>query len=385
MQITSWNQLINSLTDPHLMQTSQWAAVKSRYGWVPHYLVWHHVEDDVVLLISGKSEFEVDRPAAAALILERKVVPGLSVLYCPKGPVLADWSDEYLIDRVLTDLKNFTLQVGAIQLKIDPDVVVGQGVPGEDGSRENSTGLAFQQQLSQHGWQFSTEQIQFRNTVLIDLAGDEDQILARMKSKTRYNIRLSGRKGVNVRLGRENDLPMLYRIYAETSVRGGFTIRGKDYYQALWKTFLNGDPENDDDPCAQPLVAEFEDQPVAGAVIFHFGPRVWYLHGMSLPEHSEKMAPQLIQWEAIRWAKTRGCSVYDMWGAPEQFDESDSLWGVYKFKRGFGGEVSRTIGAWDFPAKPILYTMYTRWLPRILNWMRWFGDRKTMRAITEKL
>ena len=134
------------------------------------------------------------------------------------------------------------------------------------------------------------------------------------------------------------------------------------------------------DPQAQPIVAEYEGKLVAGAVIFKFGERSWYLHGMSLPEHSEKMAPHLIQWEAMRWAKSQGCAVYDMWGAPDQFDESDSLWGVYRFKRGFGGVVSLTIGAWDFPARPIYYAAYSRWLPRILQILRWFGNRRTGRV-----
>ena len=118
---------------------------------------------------------------------------------------------------------------------------------------------------------------------------------------------------------------------------------------------------------------------VAGAVIFKFGERSWYLHGMSLPEHAEKMAPHLIQWEAIRWAKQQGCITYDMWGAPDQFDESDSLWGVYRFKRGFGGEVSLTIGAWDYPVRPIYYGLYTQWLPRLLDVTRWIGKKRTKR------
>ncbi|HDD62427.1 MAG TPA: peptidoglycan bridge formation glycyltransferase FemA/FemB family protein, partial [Chloroflexi bacterium] len=133
----------------------------------------------------------------------------------------------------------------------------------------------------------------------------------------------------------------------------------------------------------QPLIAEYEGLPVAGAVIFRFADRAWYLHGMSLPEHSEKMAPHLIQWEAMRWAKSQGCTVYDMWGAPDVFDESDSMWGVYRFKRGYGGELVRTMGAWDYPAKPFFYHLYTRWVPRVLNVMRWFGNRRTRKISTE--
>jgi lipid II:glycine glycyltransferase (peptidoglycan interpeptide bridge formation enzyme) len=132
-------------------------------------------------------------------------------------------------------------------------------------------------------------------------------------------------------------------------------------------------------PSAHPIIAEFEGQPVAGAVIFIYQEKAWYLHGMSLPEHSEKMAPHLLQWEGMRLAKEKGCTVYDMWGAPDVFQETDPLWGVYRFKRGYGGSVVRTIGAWDYPVRPFFYTIYTSWVPRILGLLRWYGNRKTRR------
>ncbi len=95
------------------------------------------------------------------------------------------------------------------------------------------------------------------------------------------------------------------------------------------------------------------------------------------------MATYLIQWEGMRWAKENGCITYDMWGAPDQFDKSDSMWGVYRFKSGFGGVVVRTIGAWDYPVKPLVYKLYTRLLPIILKALRKVGDSKTERAAAE--
>jgi len=304
-------------------------------------------------------------------------------MYAPKGPLLEDWSNQSYREQIFNDLESFAKENNAIQLKIDPDLELGKGVPGEEGSTETPLGKAFLEEINRRGWLFSSDQIQFRNTVLVDLTEDEDQILARMKSKTRYNIRLSGRKGITIRQGDETDLPGLYKMYANTAVRGDFTIRNEDYYQTLWRTFLREDSKSENDPIAQPLIALYEDQPVAGAVIFRFGSRAWYLHGMSLPEHSGKMAPHLIQWEAMRWAKSQGCKVYDMWGAPDVFDESDSMWGVYRFKRGYGGEAVRTMGAWDYPVRPFFYHLYTRWVPRLLNIMRWFGNRQTRRRSTE--
>ena len=367
MVLSSWNQVISGLDTPHILQTSQWAEVKAHSGWIPHYLVWHFVNNKLELIVSDRDTFEIVKASAAALVLERQVLPGLAVMYLPKGPLLIDWKNRALREQIILDLVDFANRAKVIQIKIDPDLELGRGVPGEVGSTEDPTGKLFLEELAQRGWLFSPEQIQFRNTVLVDLQDDEDQILARMKSKTRYNIRLSGRKGITVREGDEKDLAGLYQMYANTSVRGDFTIRSEEYYQTLWQTFMTPGLLPESDPIAQPLIAEFEGRPVAGAVIFKFEDRAWYLHGMSLPEHNDKMAPHLIQWEAMRWAKSRGCKVYDMWGAPDTFNEADSLWGVYRFKRGYGGDVHRTMGAWDFPARPFFYSLYTRWVPRVLN------------------
>ncbi len=372
-----WNEVIQTFPGAHLLQTSQWAEVKSRSGWTAEYLIWYVDEGGLVRTEFLSSDLDKKAIKAAALVLERKAFPGLSVMYIPKGPLFIDQEDTHLADQVLSDLEVFARKAGVIQLKIDLDLLLGWGVPGEDTEKNNPAGKRFMDLLLDHGWRFSPDQIQFRNTVLIDLVRDQEEILAGMKSKTRYNIRLAGRKGISVRQGNKEDLKTLYQMYADTSVRGSFTIREEEYYLNVWNSFLNDDLDPEFDPAAQPLVAEFEGKPVAGAVIFKYGKRAWYLHGMSLPEHSDKMAPHLIQWEAICWAKAAGCEVYDMWGAPDVFDESDSLWGIYRFKRGYGGQVTRSIGAWDYPAKPWLYSIYTNLLPRFLNIMRWFGNRRT--------
>jgi len=377
----SWNDLLLKFDNPHILQTSQWGEVKSRYGWICHYLAWSEFGEIPLLTYSSTGEFEDIKPRAAALVLERKVFPGLSVMYIPKGPHLDDWEDLRLVEQVLSDLQEFAREFGVIQLKIDPDVLLGRGVPGEESEKEILNGGIIRGLLQKQNWVFSPDQIQFRNSVLIDLGADEDEILGRMKSKTRYNIRLSGRKGISVRQGNQEDLTILYRMYADTSQRGGFTIRAEEYYQTIWNVFWPDSEKTSSDPVAQPLVADFEKEPVAGAVIFKFGKKAWYLHGMSRQEHSEKMAPHLVQWIAISWAKNHGCDFYDMWGAPDNFNETDALWGVYRFKKGYGGEVFRTIGAWDFPGNRVLYFLYTNLLPKVLGVMRWFGNRRT-REIT---
>jgi lipid II:glycine glycyltransferase (peptidoglycan interpeptide bridge formation enzyme) len=105
------------------------------------------------------------------------------------------------------------------------------------------------------------------------------------------------------------------------------------------------------------------------------------MNGMSRLAHREKMPNYLLQWEALQRAKAAGAETYDLWGAPDVFDESDSLWGVYRFKEGFSGEVVRHIGAWDLPVNLNMYRLYTQILPRLLNWMRWRGQERTRRLV----
>lgn len=132
---------------------------------------------------------------------------------------------------------------------------------------------------------------------------------------------------------------------------------------------------------AEPLIAEVDGEPIAGIFLFYFAGRAWYLYGMSRQAHREKMPNYLLQWEAMRHARAHGCTQYDLWGAPDVFDESDSMWGVFRFKEGLGGQVVRTAGAWDYPARPIVYFAYTRVLPRILDFMRHRGRAHTRQEV----
>jgi lipid II:glycine glycyltransferase (peptidoglycan interpeptide bridge formation enzyme) len=120
---------------------------------------------------------------------------------------------------------------------------------------------------------------------------------------------------------------------------------------------------------------------VAGVVIFRFAGRAWYMQGMSGLAHREKMPNYLLQWEAIHRAKAAGCRIYDLWGAPDEFSEHDSMWGVYRFKEGLGGQVVRHIGAWDLPVQPLAYKIYTQTLPRLLDVMRRKGKQRTRRLV----
>lgn len=363
-QPSEWNDLIAHLPGAHALQTWQWGQVKAQVGWRAQPLVWRDDQGTV---------------QAAALLLQRSVrafgiTLKLSVMYIPRGPML-DWSNTDLVTQVLDDLQTYARRKGAIFLKLDPDLPLGYGVPGREDEQPAPTGLALQQDLIRRGWAFSDDQIQFRNTVVLDLRDDEETLLARMKSKTRYNIRLAARRGVTVRSGGVDDSDLLYRMYAHTSVRDDFLIRGRDYYALVWRVFFEAG-------LAEPLIAEVEGEPVGAVVIFRFGGRAWYIHGMSLDAHREKMFTYLLQWEAMLRAKAAGCTEYDLWGAPDDFAESDPMWGVFRFKDGLGGRVVRTLGAWDYPVRPGLFRLYSQVLPRVLGLMRRRGKSDTMRGLS---
>lgn len=361
---SEWNDRIAHLPAAHVLQTYEWSRVKAEFGWEPYYLIWRGDDGENI--------------QAAALVLKRKITLGgftlpASVMYAPRGPLL-DWAHPQLSAQVLTDLQAFARRQNAIFIKIDPALPVGFGIPGEADVEDQPVGLRLQHALTERGWLLSNEQIQFKNTMVIDLRPDQETLLMQMKSKTRYNIRLAERRGVTVRTGGVPDIDLLYQLYAHTAVRDNFLIRNKTYYQTVWGQFFSAG-------LAEPLIAEVDGQPVGALVIFHFSGTAWYIHGMSLDDHREKMFSYLLQWQAILQAKARGCAAYDMWGAPDHFNESDAMWGVYRFKEGFGGQVVRTLGAYDYPLRPIRYRFYQQILPRILNLMRRHGRAETQQAL----
>jgi lipid II:glycine glycyltransferase (peptidoglycan interpeptide bridge formation enzyme) len=156
---------------------------------------------------------------------------------------------------------------------------------------------------------------------------------------------------------------MLYDMYRETSLRDGFVLRPFQYYRDAWGSFIKSG-------LAWPLIARVDGDAVAMVIIFRFGDRAWYMYGASLSQHRDKMPNHLLQWEAIRWARSVGCTVYDFWGAPVELAENDPMWGVYRFKQGFGATLVQHIGAYDYVGSRLWYWVYTVVMPRLLNLMR---------------
>jgi peptidoglycan pentaglycine glycine transferase (the first glycine) len=360
VNLEGWNDIILNFPGAHLLQTREWSSIKSPLGWSPMAYTWK--ED------GGKCQ-------AACLLLKREVshLPGLksaSILYAPRGPLL-DWRDRSLARRVLSDLKTITQSEKSIFIKIDPEIILATGCPGTEEEKIQTEASPIQMLLKDTGWHLSGEQIQFQNTLVIDLTTPDTILLDRMKQKTRYNIHLAERKGVVVREGSLEDAQMLSKMYMETALRNGFAVREREYYERVWKILYEAD-------MLTFLIADVESEPVAGLVLFHFGKRSYYFYGMSTERHREYMPTYLLQWKAIQKSRNLGCGIYDLWGAPDNFNESDRMWGVFRFKEGLGGQVIRTIGAWDFPTRPFLYRLYTGLMPQLLAVLRYRGRRKTI-------
>ncbi len=355
----AWNNIIINLPGATFLQTEEWARIKAPVGWIPEYLTWP--EGDT-------------KPFAAALMLTRSAGRiSISVSYVPRGP-LVDWSNPAQYRKVLDGLIDIARKKKALLIKIDPDLIIARGIPGTPSERIDPTGQEVRDYLKKTGWRFSQDQIQFRNTVEIDLTAPEETLLARMHQKTRYNIRLAEKKGVTVSEASETEWEGIYRLYAETAARDGFIIRPWEYYRQVWTTMTSSG-------MATCLKAEVDGTLVSAIWVIFFGKKAHYLYGMSSNLHREFMPNHLLQWKGMLLAKSKEKTVYDMWGAPDDFSDNDRLSGVFRFKQGFGGEVVRTLGAWDYPINPVGYRLYTSVLPRVLDVLRRRSRQKTRRLL----
>ncbi len=328
----TWDRMLLSLPNPHILQSWMWGILKERQNWQASRFLWRDKENGYPL-------------AAAQLLTQQR--GHLRLGYIPKGPIL-DWNDISLVAQVLSDLEAHAQSQKLLLLKLDPDV--------QANTRQGETVVTL---LKRHNWHASFEQIQFRNTMILNLEPNLSTLMAQMKSKWRYNIRLAVRRGVIVREARDQELPMLYEMYEETAKRDNFVIREPAYYLDVWRRFR-------DAGLALHLVAEADQTPLAMAILLHFGPCMWYMYGASYSRHRNLMPNHLLQWEAMRRAKALGCTTYDLWGAPNYLHKSDPMWGVYRFKLGFGANFVAHIGAFDFAPQRWLYNIYAFLRPRVV-------------------
>ncbi|HSJ88856.1 MAG TPA: peptidoglycan bridge formation glycyltransferase FemA/FemB family protein [Anaerolineales bacterium] len=316
VSLAGWNQFLAAHPRAHLLQTGEWGELKSAFGWKP------------VRIVSGEMGVQ---------ILFRKLPLGLTIGYIPKAnPDLSLWKE---IDFCCK-------QNRAIFLKLEPDAWQDSPIPEAEG---------FEVKVSPHN-------IQPPRTIIVDISESEEKILARMKQKTRYNIRLAEKKGIMVRAW--DDLESFHKMMLVTGGRDGFSVHSFEYYQRAYELLHSKQ-------MCEILLAEFESKPLAALFVARYGNRAYYLYGASTDEERNRMPTYLLQWEAMKWAKVRGCEEYDLWGVPDEDEPAleanfekrhDGLWGVYRFKRGFGGEVRRAAQALDRVYNSVLYWAYLKFL-----------------------
>ena len=311
----------------HILQSSAWAELKARFGWRALRLA----------LARG------DAWIGGAQVLFRHWPLGLQFAYIPRGPVVAPDDDQTI--AVLFDALCRAAQArGAFVLKLEPNWFANTR---PDYSRTSNL------LLTTGDWQLAAS-IQPRTTIHLDLTRDLDALLAQMKPKWRYNIRLAERKGVSVRGGSAEDLATFYRLMQITRARDQFAIHSEAYYRAALELLTTRDH-------ARLFVAEYASAPLAMIFVTAFGGEAIYLYGASSNAHRERMPNHALHWAAIQWAKARGCARYDLWGLGATTDaDARAAHGLYQFKQGFGGAVVRYVSARDVVFSRWRYALYTR-------------------------
>jgi lipid II:glycine glycyltransferase (peptidoglycan interpeptide bridge formation enzyme) len=316
IQAEGWINFLGGHPEAHLLQQAEWGTLKSGFGW------------QVVRVVAGE---------CGAQILFRTLPANLTIGYIPKGPI--GFSQE-----LIKELDEICRERHAIFLRIEPDAWEGDQV--------DLSGLT--------GNLKPASPFQPRRTVLVSLEGSDEDILSRMKQKTRYNIRLAEKKEVIVRPSKNVD--EFYSLAKTTSTRDGFGVHQLAYFQLFYDLFHPAGK-------CEILTAYYQEKPLASLFVARSGSMAYYMYGASSDLERNRMPTYLIQWEAMKWARQNGCSHYDLWGIPDleeeqleaEFSRREShqgLWGVYRFKRGFGGKSVRSVGAWDRIYQKQLYRIF---------------------------
>jgi len=331
---SAWDAFLVATPGGHHVQTSLWAQIKASLGW------------GVVRLIARQG----GRIVAGMQILMRNwpIVGALG--YISKGPVFAS-DDPALVELIVNELHKLARNYNIQHLTLQP--------PG--------SGKNLVQQLTDKGFRPTSVEVAPRATLVIDLSKDIGTLLAEMSSKTRYNIRLSGRKGIKIREGARQDLDIYYQILKATGQRQNFTPFPKQYYTEMWRIL---EPHG----FVKLFMAEFEGEVVSAQLIVPFRDTVINKLSVWTGRHGNRRPNEALQWTAIQWAKSQGYQYYDFEGIKssaakailrkEPLPESQKQ-SVTSYKLGFGGQVSLFSGSYDYVYNPLYRWAYTEVFPKI--------------------
>ena len=316
-----FDRYVTASPQASFMQMSSWADVKNNWKW--RGIVCKDADGAICGTI-------------AVLIRKVPVLP-YSLFYCPRGPV-CDLHNKEVFTTLLDALKELGKEYHCCDIKMDPDVGVD-----DDEFRKFVTDLGFK--LMGNTMSFETAQPRF--VFRLDVKDKtEEEVIASFHSKTRYNIRLSVRKGVTVEIKGPEAAEEFHKIMIETGDRDDFGIRSADYFKRM-VTAMGED--------ARIYMAYFEGKAIAGSLAIRCGNKVWYLYGASSNENRNVMPNYLVQWSMIQWAIESGCEIYDFRGVSGFLDESNPLYGIYRFKKGFNGDLVEFMGEMDLILKPFGY------------------------------
>ena len=310
-EIDRWDELVVANPDGgHVLQGRAWGEFKRTRGWEPHHYI---------------AELG---PRELALLLLRRRFPLLGDLwYAPKGPGVSSQAE---LLEVTAAVRAHAL--GGFLFRFEPDLLE----EAIDPAALQSTGLV----------KAATDIQINRATVLVDLRPAEDELLAGFKSKTRYNIRLATRKEVVVEAvpPEPRHLDALYSMMAATRDRAGFYLRPRDYYHGYWR--LQAERGQ-----GQLFMATYQGRPLSGAFVTHLGRKAWFKDGGSVREEQSRMPSYLLQWEVMRWLRSREVESYDLVGVPPraQMTPQHNLFSLVQFKTGFSEAITEYIGTWDLP------------------------------------
>jgi len=322
-----WDAFVRNHPRGHVLQLSAWGILKSAFGWSVERVVLGN-EGSII---------------AGAQLLYRRLPFGLGTMaYLPMGPLLTEQANETALWQAIDEAAH---SKGARFLKWEPGVLV------DEADRPDYAKLGFMK---------SPQTIQPPRTILIDISDSEETIMARMNQGTRRKIRQSYKKDVRYFHGQRADMAVFNRLMQTTGARNEFGVHEPGYYEMAYDLFVaTGD--------ATVIFAEHEGDLLAAIMVFALNDTAWYLYGASSDVKRNLMASYGVQWEAIQWARACGCHYYDLWGIPDAEEASleaqfqarnDGLWGVYGFKRGWGGRIVRSEGAWDKPCNRLVYLAY---------------------------